>query len=155
MRRLMEEHFYWAAFYFRWVDEDNWAVVKRVFFASVPLPFRLVVPAMVRRSSLRDLYGQGMGRHTAEEVAALGCENLRAISDFLSDQPYLMGAEPTSLDAVGYGVMANLLQASLPSPLKDYALAQENLVAYCDRMHRRYWSDVALAAKVEQPASLH
>ncbi|MEO1591542.1 MAG: glutathione S-transferase family protein [Cyanobacteria bacterium J06632_22] len=151
LRRLMEEHYYWCAFYFRWVDEDNWSVVKAAFFADIPLPLRLIVPTMVRRSSLRDLYGQGMGRHSAEEVYALGCENLRAISDFLGDQPFLMGAEPTSLDAVGYGFMANLMQVALPSQLKDYALAQENLVAYCDRMHRRYWSDFPVPA-IRQPA---
>ncbi len=150
MRRLIEEHFYWAAFYFRWVDEENWQVVKQVFFAGIPMPLRLVVPTMVRRSSLRDLYGQGMGRHSAEEVAILGRENLRAMSDFLSDQPYLMGQEPTSLDAVGYGMLANLIQASLPSPLKDYALEQENLVAYCDLMHNRYWADFAVAAPREK-----
>lgn len=139
MRRLMEEHLYWVAFYFRWADEDNWKIVKKVFFNDLPMPMRLIVPEMVRRSSLRDLYGQGMGRHSRDEVLALGQENIRALSDFLSDRPFLMGNEPTSIDAIGYGTLANLIKASINSPLKDYALGFENLVAYCDRMHDRYW----------------
>ena len=141
MRRLIEEHLYWVAFYFRWVDEENWKIIKPIFFKDVPMPLRLFIPAVVRRSSMRDLYGQGMGRHSREEVLALGKENIRAMSDFLSDQPYMMGEEPTSIDAIAYGMLANIIKVSIGSPLKDYTLGFENLVTYCDRMHDRYWAN--------------
>lgn len=141
MRRLMEEHLYWVAFYFRWVDEKNWQIVKNIFFEDVPMPLRLVIPSVVRRSAMRDLYGQGIGRHSREEVLALGQENIRALSDFLSDQPYMMGAEPTSIDAIGYGMLVNIVKAEIETPLKDYVLGFENLVAYCDRMGDRYWTE--------------
>ncbi|MEM8505246.1 MAG: glutathione S-transferase family protein [Cyanobacteria bacterium P01_D01_bin.1] len=144
MRRLMEEHLYWVAFYFRWVDDDNWKIIKDVFFEDVPMPMRLVVPTLVRRSAIRDLYGQGIGRHSPDEVFALGCENITAISDFLSDQPYLMGDQPTSLDAIGYGMLSNIMRVSIDSRLKSYALGFKNLVAYCDRMHTRYWSNTPI-----------
>ncbi|MFK8183925.1 MAG: glutathione S-transferase family protein [Phormidesmis sp.] len=148
MRRLMEEHLYWVAFYFRWADDDNWQIVKQVFFNDLPLPVRWIVPGMVRRSAIRDLDGQGMGRHSREEVMALGRENIRALSDFLSDRAFLMGDEPTSLDAIGYGTLANLIKASIESPLKDYTLGFENLVAYCDRMHTRYWANTPVPEPV-------
>ena len=141
VRRLMEEHLYWIALYFRWVDEKNWEIVKDIFFVDIPMPMRLVVPTLARRKAIRDLYGQGIGRHSRSEVLELGYENIRALSDFLSDQPYLMGSEPTSLDASGYGLLSNLIQASIESPLKDYTLGFDNLVEYCDRMHTRYWSN--------------
>nr|WP_228024461.1 glutathione S-transferase family protein [cf. Phormidesmis sp. LEGE 11477] len=149
MRRLMEEHLYWVAFYFRWADEDNWQVIKAVFFEDIPMPMRLFVPTLVRRSAMRDLYGQGIGRHSADEIFALGCENIRAISDFLGDQAYLMGDRPTSLDAIGYGMLSNIMRASLDSRLKTYALTFENLTAYCDRMHERYWSNSLIPEPVE------
>lgn len=148
MRRLMEEHLYWVMLYFRWADEDNWNVIKDVFFQDIPMPMRLLVPTLVRRKALRDVYGQGIGRHSPNEVFALGCENIRGISDFLSDQPYLMGPEPTSLDATGYGILVNLMWSSLDSRLKDYALGFENLVAYCDRMHDRYWANIPVPEPV-------
>ena len=141
MRRLMEEHLYWVAFYFRWVDEKNWKVIKDTFFTDLPFPLRLIAPSVARSKAMRDLYGQGIGRHSRNEVLDLGCENIRAISDFLSDQPYLLGNEPTSLDATGYGTLINIIGASLDSPLKSYTLGFNNLVEYCDRMHARYWSD--------------
>lgn len=150
MRRLIEEHLYWVAFYFRWADDDNWKIIKDVFFEDIPMPMRLVIPTVVRRKAMRDLYGQGIGRHSRDEVLELGCENIRAISDFLSDQPYLMGSEPTSLDATGYGMLLNLMRSSINSPLKDYALTFENLVAYCDRMHSRYWTN----APVPEPVAV-
>lgn len=149
MRRLMEEHLYWVAFYFRWTDDNSWKVIKDIFFEDVPLPMRLIVPTLVRRSAIRDLYGQGIGRHSTDEVFALGCENIRAISDFLSDQAYLMGDAPTSLDAIGYAMLSNIAQVSLDSRLKTYVLTFENLVAYCDRMHARYWSDTPIPDPVE------
>ncbi|MEO0376303.1 MAG: glutathione S-transferase C-terminal domain-containing protein, partial [Cyanobacteria bacterium P01_A01_bin.17] len=149
MRRLMEEHLYWVAFYFRWTDDGSWKIVKETFFKDLPMPMKLFVPTLVRRSAMRDLYGQGVGRHSTEEVFALGCENIKAISDFLSDQPYLMGDEPTSLDATGYGMLSNIMQVSIDSRLKSYALGFENLVAYCDRMHTRYWSNAPIPSAVE------
>ena len=150
MRRLIEEHLYWAAFYFRWVDETNWQIVKETFFNDVPMPMRLVVPTLVRRSAIRDLYGQGMGRHSREEVLTLGQANIRAMSDFLSDQPYMMGQAPTSLDAVTYGMMANIALASIESPLKDYALGFDNLMAHTERMRDRYWTN----APVPEPVAV-
>ncbi|MEO0406751.1 MAG: glutathione S-transferase family protein [Cyanobacteria bacterium P01_A01_bin.135] len=150
MRRLMEEHLYWVMLYFRWADDDNWAVIKGVFFEGMPKPMQLFVPALVRRKAMRDLYGQGIGRHSRAEVFELGCEDIRAISDVLSDQPYLMGNGPTSLDATGYGMLSNLMYSSTSSPLKDYALTFENLVAYCDRMHSRYWTN----APVPEPVAV-
>ncbi|MEL6453911.1 MAG: glutathione S-transferase family protein [Cyanobacteria bacterium J06623_5] len=148
MRRLIEEHLYWIAFYYRWADDNNWQVIKKVFFETVPMPFRLFVPTLVRRSAMRDLYGQGIGRHSADEVFELGCENIRAISHFLSDRSYLMGDQPTSLDATGYGMLANLISVSIDSRLKDYTLGFENLVAYCDRMHNRYWTNAPIPEPV-------
>lgn len=50
-----------------------------------------------------------------------------------------MGDRPTSLDATGYGFLANFFRVQLPSVLSDYAKQFDNLTAYCDRMEERYW----------------
>ena len=148
MRRLMEEHLYWVAFYFRWADEANWQIIKTIFFKDVPMPMRLFVPALVRKSSMRDLDGQGIGRHSREEVLALGQANIKAMSDFLGAQPYFMGEEPTSLDAVAYGMLMNIAKADIESPLKDYTLKFDNLMAHCERMRNRYWTSASVAEPV-------
>ena len=97
------------------------------------------MPGLVRRDVLRKLYGQGMGRHSRDEIYAIGKRDIKAISDFLRDKPFLMGGQPTSLDAAGYGFLANLIEIELPSELSDYAHQFDNLRNYCDRMEAKFW----------------
>lgn len=139
-RRLMEENLYWASFYSRWAEADNWAVIRQVYFSELPPILRKIVPAMVRRDALRNLYGHGMGRHSRDEIYEIGQNDIRAISDFLCDKPFLMGEHPSSLDATGYGFLANLLRLTLPSVLSDFAHQFKNLENYCDRVEARFWN---------------
>lgn len=138
-RRLMEENLYWVGLYDRWAEDDNWAVIRKVFFSDLPPVLRSVVPSLVRRDILRNLYGHGMGHHSREEIYEIGQRDIKALSNFLSDKPFLMGDQPTSLDATGYGFLSNQLRAELPSVLSDYTRQFENLKDYCDRMEARFW----------------
>lgn len=138
-RRLMEENLYWVELYARWAEDDNWAVTRKLFFSELPLVLRSIVPSLVRRDILRNLDGHGMGRHSREEIYEIGQRDTKALSDFLSDKPFLMGENPTSLDATGYGFLSNQLQTELPSALSDYTQQFENLKDYCDRMEAKFW----------------
>lgn len=137
--RLMEDNLYWVALYSRWAEEDNWKVIRKIFFSDLSPVLRAVVPALVRKETMRNLYGHGIGRHSKEEIYQIGQRDIKALSDFLGDKPFLMGDRPTSLDATGYGFLANLFRIALPSILSDYARAFDNLADYCDRMEARYW----------------
>ncbi len=139
-QRLMEENLYWVAFYGRWFEDENWPAIRETFFGDLPPILRSIVPNQVRKDAQRNLYGHGIGRHTREEIYEIGKRDLHAISDFLADKPFLMGEQPTSVDASGYGLLANLMRSTLPLPLTDYAQQFENLGAYCDRMQSRFWS---------------
>lgn len=138
-QRLMEENLYWAVLYSRWAEDDSWAVLRKAYFSDLPPVLRAVVPGLVRKDTLRQLYGHGMGRHSREEIYEIGKRDIKALSDFLSDKPFLMGENPTSLDATGYGFLANQLRMELPSVLADYTGQFENLKDYCDRMEARFW----------------
>ncbi|MBA2350336.1 MAG: glutathione S-transferase C-terminal domain-containing protein [Burkholderiales bacterium] len=87
----------------------------------------------------RELHGHGMGRHTSDEIYAIGKADIGALADLLGDRPFVMGAEPTSVDAVAYAFLANLIWVPLDTPLKRYALSRPNLEAYCQRMKSRYY----------------
>jgi glutathione S-transferase len=138
-QRLIEENLYWAIVYSRWAEDDNWAVVRKLYFSDLPPVLRSFVPSLARRDALRSLYGQGMGRHSKAEIYDIGQRDIKALSDFLSAKPFLMGENPTSLDATGYAVVANLIRIELPSVLSDYARQLDNLQGYCDRMESRFW----------------
>lgn len=138
-RRLMEENLYWVALYSRWGEDDNWKVIRELFFSDVPPILRAIIPELVRKDVLKKLDGHGIGRHSREEIYEIGKKDVKALSDFLGGKPFFLGDNPTSLDATGYGFLANLFRIELPSVLAEYAKGFDNLAEYCDRMEARYW----------------
>lgn len=139
-QRLMEENLYWAIVHTRWAEDAGWAKTREAFFGAMPAPLRWFVPALARRGVLGEMRGQGMGRHSAAEIQAIGCRDLTAIADFLADKPFMLGEQPTSLDATAHAFLANLLWAPVDSPIRRHALARPALEAYCQRMKARYFA---------------
>ena len=87
---------------------------------------------------LKDLRGQGMGRHTGEEICEIAARDVSALSSFLDEKDYFMGSEPTTLDATAYAFLAHLLWAPIESPMRATAVGSANLSAYCQRMRARF-----------------
>jgi len=137
-QRLLEEDLYWAIVHTRWSQEDGWALTKAAFFAGLPIPLRWILPPMARRAMLSEMRGHGMGRHSAQEIYAIGRRDVTAVADFLADKPFLLGERPTSIDATAYAFLANLLWAPVESPIRQHAQGRPNLEAYCQRMKSQY-----------------
>ena len=141
LRRMTEEGLYFAILYSRWVDDTGFAVIGPVFFATIPAPLRPVVGLMVRRNSRKTLQAQGTGRHTREQVYAMGNADLQALSDALGDKPFFLGDKPTSYDAAIYGTLLNLMKIPTGTPLTAFACSLPNLVAFCERVTKRCFED--------------
>jgi glutathione S-transferase len=139
-QRLFEEDLYWTVVQTRWAEDAGWAKTRQAFFAAMPLPLRWFVPVLARRGLLAEMRGHGMGRHTAGEIHAIGCRDVTAVADFLGDKPFMLGEQPTSLDACAHAFLANLLWAPVASPIQRHAQARPALEAYCQRMKARYYS---------------
>ena len=139
-QRLLEENLYWAVAHTRWVQEDGWALTKSAFFDTLPIPLRWIVPPLARRGIVSEMRGQGIGRHSAREIHAVGCRDITAVADFLADKPYMLGDQPRSLDATAYAFLANLLWAPVDSPIRRHAQGRPELEAYCRRMKERYYA---------------
>jgi glutathione S-transferase len=69
-------------------------------------------------------------------------QETQAISDFLGEKPYLMGEQPTTVDASVYSWLTHAMRVPFPGPIRDFGNSLPNLVAYCDRMHDRYYPDI-------------
>lgn len=135
--RMLNEHAYFGLLFARWIDPPGWAQVKAAYFGGLPPGLRQLVPAMLQRSVRRDLRGQGLGRHTPDEIYARIAQDLQAVSDYLGDQPFFMGREPTTIDASVYAFVGNCIEADLKTPLTELAVQHANLVDYCARMRQR------------------
>ncbi|HCR1523199.1 TPA: glutathione S-transferase C-terminal domain-containing protein [Pseudomonas aeruginosa] len=139
--RLCDEHLYYLMLYFRWFDEDSWRVLKPVFFGSLPFGVRDAVAWAMRRKVRATLRAQGLGVHGRDELLAFARDDLDALDGLLGQVPYYGGEHPCSADAAAYGILANLIEATLDIPLSHVARGYPRLVAYCERMRERVWSE--------------
>ena len=90
---------------------------------------------------LRDLHGQGMGRHSPEQILRRAAQDIAAIAEHLNVKPYFMGERPTTIDATVYAFLANMWEVELDTPLKALVGKHKNLVAYCERMHGKCFGE--------------
>ncbi len=141
--RMLEERTYWAMVYDRWIDERHWPTMCAAVFGGLPPVVRSLVPRIARRQVRANLRGHGLGRHTEDEIAAMGTADIRALAAWLADKPYFMGAEPTGVDATVYAFVASVLVPPLATALKAEALKHPTLVAYERRMRERFFKEVA------------
>ncbi|MEA1157529.1 glutathione S-transferase C-terminal domain-containing protein, partial [Klebsiella pneumoniae] len=74
-----------------------------------------------------------------DELLAFARDDLDALDGLLGQVPYYGGEHPCSADAAAYGILANLIEATLDTPLSHVARGYPRLVAYCERMRERVW----------------
>jgi glutathione S-transferase len=140
-QRMIEEHLHWVMMWSRWIQPHNWAANKAAIFGRFPPVLRDAFAAIARRQIRKEIWGQGLGRHSESEVFALGRQDLIALSDFLAEKPFFLGDRATTLDATAFGLLTNVIWCPVESPLKVDALGHENLVAFCERVCDRYYPE--------------
>ena len=138
---MLEDHLYWAVVHERWMDDANFDKGPRTFFRKIPAPIRPFLVPMIRREVRRTLHGQGMGRHSPEEIVALGTRSIDATADFLGTKPFMMGSAPTGVDATAFAFIAGLLCPVFETKLRTAAERRDNLRRYVGRMTVRFYRD--------------
>lgn len=140
MQRLLEEHLFWVALYSRWqYTEENWQVNKQAIFGTLPPIIRDIAASYTRRKIQHQIHGHGTGRHKPEEIFALGKQDLDALSSALGGKTYFLGDQPTSLDTSAFGLLINIIDCPIESPLKEHGLTKQNLVHYVERIKQQYF----------------
>ena len=139
LRRLIEEHLYWAIAHGRFLDDEVWPSTKTQFLAGFPAPLRPLVGRLVRKTIAKSLHLQGLGRHSQDDLYRLGCDDLTALSTFLGDKPYFFGDKPTELDATAYGFLAQVLWAPGARRMREHMEQTRNLPAFCERIKRNFY----------------
>lgn len=138
LQRMVEERLNFVLGYSRWIDPVNWPLTRAGVARNLRFPFSRFVPERIRARVAATLHAQGTGRHTRDEIYALGSGDLAALATFLGDKPFFFGERPTLADATVFGFLVNIIGPDLPSPLKDAAHAHPNLVAHTERMGEIY-----------------
>ncbi|WP_439685174.1 Glutathione S-transferase [Cupriavidus oxalaticus] len=141
--KLMEDHLYWAVARVRWLDQANFERGPAQFFRGVPAPVRGLAERLVRYKVRKTLWGQGLGRHSEEELVALASKGVTSIADILGDKRYLMGDKPCGADATLFAFAGSLLCPVFDTPIRTAAEGHGNLVAYMDRMRAEFYPGFA------------
>jgi glutathione S-transferase len=141
LQRLVEEHLYFAVVYSRWVDEEGWPLFADAVFGRLRQPLRRAGEFWYREHVRKMLHLQGLGRHSRDEIYALARADLEAMAELLGDKPFFMGDRITTVDAVAYGCLANILLVPLETELKRIAAGLPSLGAWCEAMEQGLRSD--------------
>ena len=138
VRRTLEEATYFIAMYSRWKTDDGYAIQRAEFKKWVP---GIIIP-IIRRDITKKLHHQGTGRHTLEEVSAMGIGDWSAVSEILGDRPFLLGDQTRTVDATVFAFLEGTLGYPLDTPIKKHVAGLANLVAYRQRIREHWWTDL-------------
>ena len=129
--------------YFRWMIDDNFRKGPVNFFKGVPAPVRPVVVSMIRRRLRKTLQGQGIGRHSRDEITALGIRSIDAMAAYLGDKPFFMGSAPAGIDATMFAFAVSAICPLFESDLQRAAASHDNLRRYVGRMTARFYPELS------------
>lgn len=138
--KSLDENLYWCLVYSRWVLENTWPRIKQTFFGEMPFPLKSFIPKLIRKSVMKNLHAQGIGRHSTDEILAIANKSFSALSVLLADQDYIFGSQACSLDAVIYSHLCEFISVDFDNQFNNQAKEYENLVKYCQRFEQRYYS---------------
>lgn len=151
VQAMIEENSYWGLTYNRFID--NYNEYKRILAPTTGggIGFNVGVK-MTQRKVRTSLEGQGLGRHSKEEIYAIIEKDLKSVSAILGEKQYLLGDKVSIVDCTVFSFFANVLWCGLDSPMSQYVKENAtNLVAYCDRIKDECWPDWAEMVLGDKP----
>jgi len=129
--KMLEESFIWVAKLHRFVYQKDYTEV------GMPSILGYYIGTKVKTET----YYQGYGRHTKEQVYAIGKADLKTINDIIGDNKFLMGSQPCDADASVFGFVTQILYHST-GVLYDYLKADcPNLLRYVETIKNEFWKD--------------
>jgi glutathione S-transferase len=138
-RTMIEESTYWSLIYYRWVD--NYGESKKMF-SKLPPVLNVVSPKMFQNKCKKSIESHVIGRHNREELYNIAEQDLSALAAFLGEKAFFLGEQPSSFDAVAFGLLANFEYGTIGSPQQNLIKDKlTNLHDFDERMKEKYWSN--------------
>ncbi len=139
VERLLEDHMYFNGIYWRWVYPAGWEITKRDFLGGIPEDKREAIQTKTREAMSNQIYQQGTGRHSPEEIVEMGIKGFETVSKILGKNLYLLGNTPSSFDACTFAFLAAIIKPPIEYPVKEWVLKRQNLLEYCERMGSHFF----------------
>ena len=94
---------------------------------------------MIKKKVCKNLHGQGLGRHSKEEVLAISDKSFAALSTLLADKAYFFDGKPSSFDATVYSILCQFISVDCDNEFNAKARSYSNLVQFCQRIEKEYY----------------
>jgi len=141
--RMLEEHTQQIGFYYRYglhmESFLNALEIEHRFRPGAAKFWGSVQP----QATIDKTKARGLSRHSDEEIWTFSNEDLRAISDALGDQRFLLGGDkPTLVDCAVFGHLSQFLWIPIDFPQKQYLVENcPNVVKFMNQFRATYWPD--------------
>lgn len=133
--RMVEEHLYFLLVLDRWERPDVWPIVRDTYFDEIPRPVRGLITGSIRRSVLRGVRTQGLGRMTWDERMTRLDQDLAAVSVHVGNNSFLFGETPTLADCAVVPMLDAMRATPADTPVARRLRDDTQLGAYVDRGH--------------------
>ena len=131
--------------YCRWLSDYGATARKKLFaklFGHLFCPLRHLAVYRVRRKIIRDLWSQGMGRHSEQDLFEIAERDLLAVSKILGPKKFLFGEIPCLADVALFAFIAASAWDCPESPFGVLIKSKaKNLDGHARRMKELYYPD--------------
>jgi len=142
LTNLFEQSLYWVILKSRFSDKNNFNVLSSdVFEPMIPPMLRSILPWFIRRRVLKQLNAVGIGKIPLDESYRSGIADIVTATEFLGSKSFFIGERPSTIDAIAYAFLANILWDPFPTPLKQAIENRGQLVRFCERIRSKYFID--------------
>ena len=132
---MFAERFYWAAMiYPRWVRPENHQLMTETWFGMIPKPIQGFIVKPMFKQIKKNAIAHGIGKHSPEDIYAMGVSDVKAVEAQLGEKDYLLGDIPREIDATAYAFLVNARSEIFKTPISQYIQASSKLMAYIDRV---------------------
>lgn len=139
-QRLFEEHYHQIWEYLHFSTETGQRASDD-FFKQLPALLRPVIKHVVIRGLTKQLYERGIGRHSYDDIVAMGIADIDAITQFLDDKPFFFGDSPVTFDTIAFAFISLTVWTPNISPVHAHARSIPALMDYCQRMGERLFPE--------------
>lgn len=140
LRLALENHTYFMALAFRWLHEKNAPLIQKAFFGPMGFMGKIVFK-IVQKGMRRTVHGQGILRHSWDELDDMIAKDVSALEKILGDKAYFEGDEPTEVDATTFAFIANMLVPELDTPFLTHSRKSHPLIDDHNRMTERVYPE--------------
>jgi glutathione S-transferase len=145
-RRTFEEHFHQVLEWELFEHPAGATYLRRSLGSKMPPIVGPALFAALRAQFRKQLYARGIGRHTAEIIAAKGRADVDALASFLGERLFLLAERPSTADTAVFGLLAPMVYWPMQTPVATHVKTLKTVVDYCDRMRLRCFGSKRIAA---------